>query len=63
MWQLVALTFLVRWIVQYMPPGSTTDYVHRVGRTARIGSRGNALLFLSPIEASYAELLADCGIK
>ena len=53
----------VRWIVQYMAPGGSTDYIHRVGRTARIGSRGNALLFLTPAEAGYTELLSDCNIK
>jgi ATP-dependent RNA helicase DDX18/HAS1 len=39
----------VDWIVQYDPPDDPTDYIHRVGRTAR-GHQGSgkALLFLLP---------------
>ncbi|XP_033758028.1 probable ATP-dependent RNA helicase DDX31 [Pecten maximus] len=43
----------VRWIVQYTPPGSTSDYVHRIGRTARAGKMGHSLLFLMPSEVEY----------
>ncbi|KAJ7308011.1 hypothetical protein JRQ81_008511 [Phrynocephalus forsythii] len=38
----------VTWIVQYNPPASLAEYVHRIGRTARIGIRGNSLLRLPP---------------
>ena len=48
----------VHWIVQYDPPGEVPDYIHRVGRTARIGHTGNALLFMLPSEEPYIELLA-----
>lgn len=37
-------------LLQYNTPGDPADYVHRVGRTARIGLKGNALLFLTPAE-------------
>ncbi|KAI0239199.1 putative ATP-dependent RNA helicase DDX31 [Lamellibrachia satsuma] len=53
----------VGWIVQYNTPGSATDYIHRVGRTARIGSRGHALLFLTPSEVDYVQVLAEYKIK
>lgn len=53
----------VGWIVQYNTPGSATDYIHRVGRTARIGSRGHALLFLTPSEVKYVQVLAEYKIK
>uniref|UniRef100_V9KI40 ATP-dependent RNA helicase n=1 Tax=Callorhinchus milii TaxID=7868 RepID=V9KI40_CALMI len=53
----------VTWIVQYSAPPSPAEYVHRVGRTARIGSCGNALLFLTPSEVEYAELLASRQIR
>jgi ATP-dependent RNA helicase DDX31/DBP7 len=49
----------VDWILQYDPPCETTDYVHRVGRTARRGRQGSALLFLLPSEASYVTLLGS----
>lgn len=39
-----------RRIIQYTVPAELADYVHRVGRTARIGSSGKALLFLLPSE-------------
>jgi len=47
----------VDWILQFDPPCETTDYVHRVGRTARRGLGGSALLFLLPSEANYTQLL------
>merc|ERR1719273_23803 len=43
----------VDWIVQYNPPISCADYVHRVGRTARIGTKGSSLLFVLPSEANF----------
>eukprot|EP00095_Tigriopus_kingsejongensis_P011286 maker-scaffold14_size734282-snap-gene-2.22 protein:Tk11286 transcript:maker-scaffold14_size734282-snap-gene-2.22-mRNA-1 annotation:"atp-dependent rna helicase" len=43
----------VDWIVQYNPPTSKADYVHRVGRTARIGAKGSSLIFLLPSEANF----------
>ena len=49
----------VNWIVQYDPPGEVADYIHRVGRTARIGHTGNALLFMLPSEVPYIDLLAQ----
>lgn len=53
----------VTWIVQYNAPTSPADYVHRVGRTARIGSHGYSLLFLTPSEAEYANTLASHQIS
>ncbi|XP_069122046.1 ATP-dependent DNA helicase DDX31-like [Argopecten irradians] len=43
----------VRWIVQYTAPGSNSDYVHRIGRTARAGKLGHSLLFLMPSEVEF----------
>ena len=47
----------VDWIVQYNPPTTKADYVHRVGRTARIGTKGSSLLFLLPSEARFVKEL------
>ena len=47
------------WIVQYNPPTSKADYVHRVGRTARIGAKGSSLLFLLPSEAGFVRMLEE----
>jgi superfamily II DNA/RNA helicase len=48
-------------IIQYDPPGEIAEYVQRVGRTARMGRRGVAILFLSPSEIEYAEELKTAG--
>jgi ATP-dependent RNA helicase DDX31/DBP7 len=53
----------VRWIIQYDPPTEPQEYVHRAGRTARLGRRGDALLFLTPDEVGYVEFLAQRGLQ
>ncbi|GAX79754.1 hypothetical protein CEUSTIGMA_g7195.t1 [Chlamydomonas eustigma] len=50
-------------IVQYDVPGAPEEYVHRVGRTARMGHNGEALLVLMPHEKEYVQLLAARGIS
>jgi ATP-dependent RNA helicase DDX31/DBP7 len=52
----------VGWIVQYDAPGDTSDYVHRVGRTARIDHDGDALLFLHSHELQYTQMLSERGV-
>uniref|UniRef100_A0A8C2ZT89 ATP-dependent RNA helicase n=1 Tax=Cyclopterus lumpus TaxID=8103 RepID=A0A8C2ZT89_CYCLU len=47
----------VNWVLQYDPPSSACAFVHRCGRTARIGNQGNALVFLLPMEESYVNFL------
>jgi ATP-dependent RNA helicase DDX31/DBP7 len=47
--------------LQVDPPGLPEEYVHRIGRTARVGHKGEALLFLLPTEMPYQELLASKG--
>ncbi|KAF6080921.1 DEAD-box helicase 55 [Phyllostomus discolor] len=48
----------VHWVLQYDPPSSASAFVHRCGRTARIGHGGSALVFLLPMEESYVSFLA-----
>lgn len=36
----------VNTVIEYDPPFSVEDHIHRVGRTARAGQKGSALLFL-----------------
>ncbi|XP_017056286.1 probable ATP-dependent RNA helicase CG8611 [Drosophila ficusphila] len=50
-------------VVQYTPPQTTADFVHRVGRTARAGRRGRAVLFLAPSEAQYVRHLEKKRIR
>ncbi|XP_029366876.1 probable ATP-dependent RNA helicase DDX31 isoform X2 [Echeneis naucrates] len=53
----------VTWIVQYTPPTAAAEYVHRVGRTARIGGEGSSLLFLTPAESAFITELANHNIS
>jgi len=47
----------IHWVIQYDPPSSATAFVHRCGRTARIGNLGSALLLLMPNEDTYINFL------
>ncbi|RXG73303.1 putative ATP-dependent RNA helicase pitchoune [Armadillidium vulgare] len=47
----------VHWIVQYDPPDDPKEYIHRVGRTARAGGTGKALLFLTDYELDFVRIL------
>ncbi|GKV28247.1 hypothetical protein SLEP1_g37325 [Rubroshorea leprosula] len=44
-------------IVQYDPPQDPNVFIHRVGRTARLGRQGSAIVFLFPKEEAYVEFL------
>ncbi|XP_024011671.1 DEAD-box ATP-dependent RNA helicase 18 isoform X2 [Eutrema salsugineum] len=44
-------------IVQYDPPKDPDDFIHRVGRTARLGRQGRAIVFLLPKEEDYVEFM------
>ena len=47
----------VDWIVQYDAPQDPSFFIHRVGRTARMGRKGNSLVMLAPNEDTYVEFL------
>ncbi|KAJ8549621.1 hypothetical protein K7X08_033328 [Anisodus acutangulus] len=47
----------VDYIIQYDPPQDDNMFIHRVGRTARLGRQGSAVVFLLPKEAAYVEFL------
>lgn len=44
-------------ILQYDPPQNPDVFLHRVGRTARMGRRGSAIVFLLPKEEAYVEFI------
>jgi ATP-dependent RNA helicase DDX55/SPB4 len=43
----------VDWIVQFDAPQHSNAFVHRIGRTARAGRSGNAVVFLAPQEDAF----------
>lgn len=47
----------VQWVVQYDAPKSSSSFIHRCGRTARMGNDGNAVLLLMPSEDAYIKFL------
>ena len=49
-------------VIEYDPPFSSDDHLHRVGRTARAGKEGQACCFLMPgPEEGYISILRDCA--
>ncbi|KAK6526297.1 ATP-dependent RNA helicase ddx18 [Orbilia ellipsospora] len=50
----------VDWIVQFDPPDDATEYIHRVGRTARgVNGKGRSLMFLLPTEVGFLKILKE----
>ncbi|CAF2096887.1 unnamed protein product [Rotaria magnacalcarata] len=49
----------VDWVIQFDPPTTVVQFVHRCGRTARLGRLGNALLMLLPNEEAYVNFLLN----
>ena len=50
-------------IIQYDAPELTEDYIHRSGRTARMGRSGTTCLFLLTHEIEYINILKKLHIK
>lgn len=47
----------VEWIIQFDAPQDPKMFIHRVGRTARIGNNGNAIIFLREAEDAYIDYM------
>jgi ATP-dependent RNA helicase DDX31/DBP7 len=52
----------VHWIVQHDLPQDAKEYLHRAGRTARLGQRGQAVLMLHPTERPFLNLLREASV-
>ncbi|XP_053596514.1 probable ATP-dependent RNA helicase CG8611 [Microplitis demolitor] len=50
-------------VIQYTGPLSARDYVHRIGRTARAGTAGTAIIFLTPPEIEFVRMLESRKIR
>lgn len=44
-------------MLQWDPPASANAFVHRVGRTARQGTEGSAVILLLPTEEAYVHFI------
>ena len=53
----------VNWIVQVDPPTDPAAFVHRIGRTARAGQSGRAVVLLLPHEDGYLPFLEKRGVR
>ncbi|KZP30818.1 ATP-dependent RNA helicase dbp-4, partial [Athelia psychrophila] len=49
----------ITWVVQVDVPEDAETYIHRVGRTARYESKGNALMFVMPSEEEGMKAALD----
>jgi len=49
----------VDWVLQLDAPQDPSQFVHRVGRSARAGRKGASLVFLTDKEEAYVDLLAN----
>lgn len=47
----------VDWVVQFDAPQDPDAYIHRVGRTGRLGRDGRAVIFIGEWEESYVDFL------
>ncbi|KAG8527565.1 uncharacterized protein KY384_007718 [Bacidia gigantensis] len=52
----------IDFVIEYDPPFSSDEHLHRVGRTARAGREGRAVCFLMPgAEEGYVEVLKSAS--
>ncbi|ORM39498.1 putative ATP-dependent RNA helicase DDX31 [Babesia sp. Xinjiang] len=49
-------------VIQYDPPQQLEEYIHRSGRTARLGGTGHAMLILMQHEAQFINALRKRGV-
>ena len=53
----------VDWVVQIDTPQEPSQFVHRVGRSARAGRKGSSLVFLTEKEEAYVDLLSNRQVQ
>ena len=49
-------------IIQFDPPKTDDSYIHKAGRTARVGNKGTSLLFLNENELTFLNYMKQKGI-
>src|SRR5690606_27210555 len=53
----------VDYVIQYDPPVKPVEFVHRIGRTARMDAKGVSLVYIDDHELSYIEEIRNQGIS
>eukprot|EP00980_Cylindrotheca_fusiformis_P003294 scaffold743_cov117-Cylindrotheca_fusiformis.AAC.13 len=53
----------VDWVIQVDAPQEPSQFVHRVGRSARAGRKGSSLVFLTEKEEAYVDLLSNRQVQ
>lgn len=53
----------VDWVIQLDAPQEPSQFVHRVGRSARAGRKGSSLVFLTEKEEAYVDLLSNRSVQ
>ena len=48
----------VKCVICYDPPRNETQYIHRVGRTARAGNEGTAIMLVTPTQISHFNIIS-----
>ena len=51
----------IQHVINYDLPESHEDYIHRIGRTGRLGKTGQALSFVTPIDVDSQRIIT--GVK
>ncbi|KAL3097458.1 hypothetical protein niasHS_003906 [Heterodera schachtii] len=51
------------WVLQMDCPSTVDDYIHRVGRTARMNRKGEAMLMLTPSQEPFVALLRQRNVS
>jgi ATP-dependent RNA helicase DDX5/DBP2 len=49
----------IKFVVNYDFPMTIEDYIHRIGRTGRAGSKGESYTFFTMEDMSFADDLID----
>merc|ERR1712228_252542 len=52
----------IDWVINFDVPSDTKSYIHRVGRAARLGQKGNSITFLTENEIGFVEELKAVNI-
>jgi len=53
----------IDWVINFDVPADTKSYIHRVGRAARLGQKGNSITFITEHETGFVKELKAQNIE